>query len=145
MDFAFNDEQEMIRTQAADFLKNECPVDLVRELMESEHGHSQDLWQKIVELGWSALPFPEEYGGLNLTFVDLAIILEEMGKVLLPGNLFFDGCPGGTHTAGGWQQRTEATVAGTTCRREPEGHPGCDGTVGQNRCWGHYSQGRAPG
>ena len=88
MDFAFNDEQEMIRTQAADFLKNECPVDLVRELMESEHGHSQDLWQKIVELGWSALPFPEEYGGLNLTFVDLAIILEEMGKVLLPGTYF---------------------------------------------------------
>ena len=88
MDFAFNDQQEMIRTQAADFLKNECPMDLVRELMESEHGHSEDLWGKMVALGWTALPFPEEYGGLDLTFVDLAILLEEMGKVLLPGGYF---------------------------------------------------------
>ena len=56
--------------------------------MESGHGHSEDLWEKIIELGWSALPFPAEYGGLDLTFVALAIILEERGKVLLPGTYF---------------------------------------------------------
>ena len=130
MDFAFNDEQEMIRTPAADFLKNECPADLVRELMESGHGHSEDLWEKIIELGWSALPFPAEYGGLDLTFVDLAIILEEMGKVLLPGTYFSTVVLGGlTLLASGSEEQkrqwleplAEGSLKATLAVAEPAG------------------------
>ena len=130
MDFAFNEEQEMIRTQAADFLKNECPMDLVRELMDSEHAHSEELWEKIVDLGWSALPFPEEYGGIDLTFVDLAIILEEMGKVLLPGTYFSTVVLGGLTllAAGSEEQKrqwlkplAEGSLKATLAVAEPAG------------------------
>ena len=136
MDFAFNDEQEMIRTQAVDFLKSECPMDLVRELMESEHGHSEDLWEKIIELGWSALAFPEEYGGIELTFVDLAIILEEMGKVLFPGTYFSTVVLGGLTllAAGSEEQKkrwleplAEGGLKATLAVAEPAGRIGAAG------------------
>ena len=44
MEFGLTQEQEMIRSQAAEFLKNECPMSFVRELMKSKHGHSEELW-----------------------------------------------------------------------------------------------------
>ncbi len=88
MEFGFTQEQEMIRSQAAEFLKNECPMELVRQLMESEHGHSEDLWQQMDAMGWMGLIFPEEHGGVGLSFVELAVVLEEMGRALAPGAYF---------------------------------------------------------
>ncbi|CAN5769629.1 acyl-CoA dehydrogenase family protein [soil metagenome] len=88
MEFGFTEEQEMIRSQAAEFLAHECPVSLVRELMNSEHGYSNELWEKVAAMGWLGLVFPEEYGGAGLTFVELTVLLEGMGRALAPGNLF---------------------------------------------------------
>jgi alkylation response protein AidB-like acyl-CoA dehydrogenase len=88
MEFGFTEEQEMIRSQAAEFLKNEYPIALVRELMENEHGYNHDLWGKMTAMGWSGLIFPEEYGGSGLTFVELTVLLEEMGRALVPGTFF---------------------------------------------------------
>ena len=88
MEFGFTEEQEMIRSQAAEFLKNEYPITLVRELMENEHGYNQDLWEKMTAMGWLGLIFPEEYGGSGLTFVELTVLLEEMGRALVPGTFF---------------------------------------------------------
>lgn len=88
MEFGFTEEQEMIRSQAVEFLENECPVALVRELMDSEHGYSHDLWEKVAAMGWLGLIFPEEYGGAGLTFVELTVLLEGMGRALVPGNFF---------------------------------------------------------
>lgn len=88
MEFGFTEEQEMIRSQAAEFLAHECPVALVRELMNSEHGYSDDLWEKVAAMGWLGLVFPEEYGGAGLTFVELTVLLEGMGRALAPGNFF---------------------------------------------------------
>jgi alkylation response protein AidB-like acyl-CoA dehydrogenase len=88
MDFGFTEEQQMIRSQAAEFLKNEYPIACVRQLMENEHGYDADLWNKITAMGWLGLIFSEDYGGSGLTFVELVILLEEMGRALVPGTFF---------------------------------------------------------
>ncbi len=85
MDFSLSEEQEMLKSMARDFLEKECPVSLVREMEEDEKGYSPDLWHKMAELGWLGLPFPEEYGGSGGSFLDLTVLLEEMGRALLPG------------------------------------------------------------
>jgi len=88
VNFGFTEEQEMIRSQAAEFLKKECSATFVRELMSSEHGYSQEFWKKVAELGWLGLVFPEQYGGAGLTFVELTVVLESMGGALAPGCFF---------------------------------------------------------
>jgi len=85
MDFGLSEEQEMLKTAARDFLTNECPKTHVRAMMEDELGYSPELWKKMAELGWLGLVFPEEYGGAGMSFRDLTILCEEMGRALLPG------------------------------------------------------------
>src|SRR6202158_3425051 len=86
MDFAFSEEQEMLRRSARDFLAKECSSKVVRKLMESPEAYEPGLWKKIVELGWTALGIPEQYGGVG-TFLDLVVVLEEAGRAVLPGPL----------------------------------------------------------
>jgi len=89
VDISFTEEQEMLRNTASDFLAKECPKSMVRELEEDEEkGYSPELWKKMAELGWMGLVIPEEYDGMGMTFQDLAIILEEMGRNILPGPFF---------------------------------------------------------
>lgn len=88
MDLALSEEQEMLRKMARDFLTNECPKKHVREMEEDEKGYSPELWQKMAELGWTGLVLPEQYGGGGGSFLDLAILLEEMGRACLPGPFF---------------------------------------------------------
>ena len=59
-------------------------MSLVREMEEDEKGYLPELWQKMAELGWLGLPFPEEYGGSDGSFLDLTVLLEEMGRALVP-------------------------------------------------------------
>ncbi len=88
MNFNFSEEQEMLKTMARDFLTDKCPKTLVREMEEDEKGYSPELWQEMVELGWMGLVFPEEYGGSGMSFLDLAVLLEEIGRACLPGPFF---------------------------------------------------------
>jgi len=85
VDFGLSEEQEMLKTTARDFLEKECPISLVRDMEEDEKGYSPELWHKIAELGWLGLVFPEEYGGGGGDFLDLTVLLEEMGRSLVPG------------------------------------------------------------
>ena len=87
MDFAFSEEQEMLRRSARDFLAKECSSKVVRKLMESPDAFDSALWKKIADLGWTALGIPEQYGGVG-TFLDLVVVLEEAGRALLPGPFF---------------------------------------------------------
>src|SRR6202049_448188 len=87
MDFAFSEEQEMLRRSARDFLAKECSSKVVRKLMDGPDAYDPALWKKIVDLGWTALGIPEEYGGVG-PFLDLVVVLEEAGRVLLPGPFF---------------------------------------------------------
>jgi alkylation response protein AidB-like acyl-CoA dehydrogenase len=88
MDFGFSEEQELLRQSAREFLESECPVSYARKMMDDERGYSPEVWEKMAELGWLGLIFPEEFGGSGLTMIDLAVVLEEMGRVVLPGPYF---------------------------------------------------------
>ncbi|MEK7386627.1 MAG: acyl-CoA dehydrogenase family protein, partial [candidate division NC10 bacterium] len=88
MDFGFSEEQEMLRATARKFLENECASAFVRARMEEPAGVTDDFWAKLAEQGWLGLVYPEEYGGSSLGFVDLTVLMEEMGRVVMPGPFF---------------------------------------------------------
>jgi len=88
MELGLTEEQEMLKKSAHEFLTKECPKKLVRELDESDKGYSRDLWNKMAELGWMGLSFPEKYGGNGGSFLDLTVLLDEMGYNILPGPFF---------------------------------------------------------
>jgi acyl-CoA dehydrogenase len=88
MDFNFTREQEMLRKSAAEFLKKEYPFEMVKEIEDSDEGHSARTWKKVAKLEWMGISFPEDYGGLGSPYFDLLIILEEMGKRAVPGPFF---------------------------------------------------------
>ena len=69
MDLDLNEEQEMLRTAARDFLARECPKSLVRLMVQDEKGYSPELWRKMAELGWQGLAIPEQYGGQGGSFL----------------------------------------------------------------------------
>ena len=109
MDLGLSEEQEMLKELARDFLQKECPKRLVRQLDESDEGYSSELWHKMAELGWMGLVFPEKYGGSERNFLDLTILLEEMGYNIVPGPFFSTVVLGGLTvlTAGSKEQKME--------------------------------------
>lgn len=88
MDLALSEEQEMLKKMARDFLTKRSPKAFVREMEKDEKGYSPEMWQEMVGLGWMGLVFPERYHGGNMSFLDLAVLLEEMGRACLPGPFF---------------------------------------------------------
>ena len=88
MDFGFSPEQEMLRATARKFLENECTSGFVRARMEEPAGVTDEFWAKLAEQGWLGLVYPEEHGGSGLGFVDLTVLMEEMGRVVMPGPFF---------------------------------------------------------
>ncbi len=88
MDLGFTSEQDMLRKSVAEFLTKECPYDIVKEIEDSEEGYSLKMWKKMAELGWMEGYYPEEYGGYGDPFIDLLIIMEEMGKMAFPSPFF---------------------------------------------------------
>jgi alkylation response protein AidB-like acyl-CoA dehydrogenase len=101
MDVRFSVEQELLRASAREFLAGECPMRRVREIAEDPGGLPDALWQRMAGLGWTGLPFPESVGGSGLGLLDLAVLLEEMGKALLPGPYFSSVLLGGLTVAVG--------------------------------------------
>jgi len=84
VNFAFSDEQEELRQTVRRFLEGKSPSAEVRRLMETTEGYDAAVWKQMgQELGLQGLHIPEEFGGQGYTFVELAIVLEEMGRVLL--------------------------------------------------------------
>src|SRR6516164_7135504 len=84
MNFAFSEEQEELRRTVRQFLESKSPETEVRRLMETTEGYDPSVWKQMgQELGLQGLAIPEEYGGQGFTFIELGIVLEEMGRVLL--------------------------------------------------------------
>jgi len=88
MDFGFNQEQELLRATARKFLENECTSEFVRARMAEPAGVTDEFWKKLAEQGWLGLIYPEEYDGTGLGFVDLTVLMEEMGRAVMPGPFF---------------------------------------------------------
>ena len=85
MDLRFTETPEILKKMARDFLTTECPKTLVRKLEQSEEGYSPEIWKKTAELGWMGLVIPEQYGGMGYSFQDLIVLMEEIGRNILPG------------------------------------------------------------
>jgi len=109
MDFGFTEEQEILRKAARDFLEKECPKSLVREMAGDTKGYSPELWKKMAGLGWPGLAIPSRYGGSEGSFMDLAVLLEEMGRALLPSPYYATVVLGSLYIldAGSEQQKEE--------------------------------------
>jgi len=84
VNFAFSEEQEELRRAVRQFLESKSPETEVRRLMETTEGYDPAVWKQMgQELMLQGLAIPEEYGGQGFTFIELGIVLEEMGRVLL--------------------------------------------------------------
>src|SRR5207253_6271007 len=84
MNFAFSEEQEQLRDAVRRFMETKSPSTEVRRLMETTEGYDPAVWTQMAqELGLQSLHIPEQHGGQGFTFVELGIVLEEMGRVLL--------------------------------------------------------------
>lgn len=88
MDFGLSAEQELLKKEVRHFLETECPRPVVRKLEATEAGYSPQMWRKMAELGWLGLVLPEEYGGVGGSLLDLAVLLEEVGRATVPGPIF---------------------------------------------------------
>ncbi len=85
MDFDLNKPQQLLQQSAREFFVRECPAERVRALMETDTAFDAGLWEAIADQGWTGLVIPEEFGGLELGIVELAVVVEEMGRACLPG------------------------------------------------------------
>ena len=86
MELEFTAEQEELRSSVRSFLEKECPVDVVRAVVETGEA-PEKLWGSMVALDWPALAIPEEYGGIGLTILETAVVVEELGRAIAPGPL----------------------------------------------------------
>jgi alkylation response protein AidB-like acyl-CoA dehydrogenase len=84
MNFDLTEEQQMIVDQAAKFVANESPVSRFRKLRESERGWEPEMWAKMAEQGWLAITIPEEQGGFGGSFLDMSLVIEQLGRGLVP-------------------------------------------------------------
>jgi len=136
MDFGFSEEQEMLRSAARDFLAKECDITYVRKMMDDDRGYTDKVWKQMAELGWMGLILPEQYGGSGLSFVDLVVVLEEMGKLVTPGPFFSTVALGAVALLEGgsnaqkqqWLPKiADGTLVATVAQLEPSGRWDADG------------------
>ena len=87
MDFALNEQQEMMQTMARDFLTAEYTDKILKAMVKDEKGYTPELWKKLAGMNLTGLAIPEAYGGVG-DFLDLTVVLEEMGRACFTGPFF---------------------------------------------------------
>ncbi len=85
MDFEFSSEQELLRASVRRFLAERAPIGYVREQLDDPVGTTAATWSGLADLGVIGLLVPEEYGGAGMGMVDMAVVLEELGRAVHPG------------------------------------------------------------
>jgi alkylation response protein AidB-like acyl-CoA dehydrogenase len=85
MDIGFTEEQELLRDTARKFLDSECDTRFVRAMMATEAAVTPEFWGKLAENGWLGITYPEDDGGSGLGLVDLVVLMEEVGRAVMPG------------------------------------------------------------
>ncbi len=88
MDYDLNKSQKMLEKSAKDFLSKECTSEYVRKMAEDGKGFDRGVWDKMAELGWMGINIPVNYDGIGLEFLDLAILLKQMGYHAFTGPFF---------------------------------------------------------
>jgi len=85
MDIGFTEEQELLRDTARKFLDSECATKFVREMMATDAAVTDQFWRQLADNGWLGITYPEEVGGSGLGLVDLVVLMEEIGRAVMPG------------------------------------------------------------
>jgi alkylation response protein AidB-like acyl-CoA dehydrogenase len=85
MDIGFSEEQELLRDTARKFLDSECDTRFVRRMMATETAITPEFWNSLAENGWLGITYPEEDGGAGLGLLDLVVLMEEIGRAVMPG------------------------------------------------------------
>ena len=120
MNFAFSEEQEELRKVVKDFLNTKSNEATVRELMDTESGYDPAVWSQMGDqMGLQGLVIPEEFGGSGYSFVELIVVLEEMGRRLLCAPYFSTVVLGRPHPAAlGRRGGQEGVAAGHRLGRD---------------------------
>ena len=84
MDMKLTDEQVQLQEAAARFMDEKCTMDFVREMEASEFGYSKEMWKEMAELGWLGIDLPDDFGGLGMGTLNLAILMKELGRHICP-------------------------------------------------------------
>ena len=84
MNFEFSEEQSLLRDQVKGYLDEHCPLSVVRKILEGDASYDKHLWKGVAEMGWLSAVIPETQGGLGLSYYELAVIAEELGRCLAP-------------------------------------------------------------
>jgi len=136
VNFAFSSEQDMLRDTVRSFLADKSPMLRVREVMETDLGFDPTVWDAMADLGLLAMHFPEELGGAGFTFMELGVVMEELGRALTPVPFLSSIVlgAGALLLAGSAEQQAEYLPAIATGQHrlalavtEPEGDWGLDG------------------
>lgn len=85
MEFALDDDQQALQATARQFLSQQAPSEYVRAMTDDDAGVTAEFWQQLVDLGWVGLLVPEEHGGAGMGLLEMMVVLEEMGRLPLPG------------------------------------------------------------
>ena len=88
VDFDFSEDQRALRSAVRDGLRGLVPPETLRAIVDDQARMPRELWSRIADLGWTALLVPADAGGLGLGLVDMTVVLEEMGRLPLPGPFF---------------------------------------------------------
>jgi len=94
LDLRLNEGEQMLKNTALDFLKRDAPKEVVQVLQETDTGYTEELWKKVVDMGWLGIIIPEEYGGMGSTLTSAGVLFEALGTGPLPGPYFSSGILG---------------------------------------------------
>jgi alkylation response protein AidB-like acyl-CoA dehydrogenase len=111
MQFGLSESQQILKDTARKFFAGECPMAHTRKLIESETAYDPALWQKLAQQGFTGIISPEEFGGMGLGKVELALLMEEAGYALLPGPLLSTLMAGAVIAACGSSQQKQIYLA----------------------------------
>src|SRR5664279_6126228 len=84
MNFDFSDEQKQLRDEARKYLAEKCSPKAVRVVLDGKETYDRELWKGLAEMGFLGVAIPEEFGGAGAGHLELCVIAEEMGRVLVP-------------------------------------------------------------
>ena len=88
MDLSLNENQEMLKNAAREFVQREFPKDTLLEMDREDVGYTDESWRQMAQLGWLGIAIPQEYGGEGGTLTDAGVLFQELGRGPVPGPLF---------------------------------------------------------
>lgn len=119
MDLSLNEDQEMLKKIAREFIQNECPKELLLEVDKGDTSGLSEIWRKMSELGWMGITIPQEYGGEGSSLTDAAVLYQELGRGPVPGPLFSSSVLGSMVVlAGGTDEQKSSILPGLVAGSE---------------------------